>query len=189
MHHVLGDFILSIELNAGLFGKKPTAIDVYAAGLVLKYKGEDKTYSFGEISVISVYDYFVPNPREYSIDLLDKSNKKIASIAIPYARYSEVTALLEAHMHWNLGADFPQNLLELTIPLDTHVRWQRGTLIHEGRGGITKYSTAQISAFVEHKGTYTFTFKDSKDTLMVSPVFSPNCLTMLAVCRGIAALL
>ena len=188
MAHNLGPLIQSSPLSSGLLGKKPTALEVYEEGLVFHYKQGEQVYPLGEISAISVFDYFAPNPRAYTIDIFGKENKKIAGIEIPFLRYSEVVALMETHMRWQLGADFPRNLMELSLPLDDSLRWQQGTLIHEGRKGTTKYSYQQVDKFVEHKGTYSFTFKGSKDTLMVSPTFCPNCLTALVLGQAIAAL-
>ena len=83
MAHNLGALIQSSPLGSGLFGKKPTGLDVYEEGLIFHYKQGEKVYPFGEVSAISVFDYFAPNPRAYIINLFDREKKKIADIEIP----------------------------------------------------------------------------------------------------------
>ena len=185
MKNELGSLIASIALKSGLFGKKPTALDVYTNGIILKFKNEDMEYLFEHISSIKTFNYFAPNPAEYNFDVFNNSGEKISALSIPYAHRAIGTALLEAHMRFQLKNDFPQNLANSEFILDNHLSWQRGRLIHSGRKGTREYLPQQIDRFIVKDGMHFFTLKDNNDTLALLLHDSPNCLTTIEVCRAI----
>ena len=188
MNHDLGTFIKSIPQKPGLFGKKPAALEIYANGIILKFKTEDKTYPFADIARIISFDYAAPNSITYNFDLFHQNGEKIAAISIPYEQQEDGTLLLNAHMHAQLTLDFPNNLMDSEFVLDNHLTWKKGKLIHTWRKGIDEYTPQQIDEFKVNKGAYYFTLKDSKNTLGLFLHDAPNCLTTIEVCHAIAAM-
>ena len=187
MNYELGSLLESVQLKSGLFVKKPTALEIYTNGIVLRFKNnEDKEFLFNQISGIKTFDYFAPNSVEYHFDIFNNDGAKISSISIPYIHSNIGTALLEAHMNFQLGENFPQQLADSDFILDNQLSWQKGKLIHNGRKGIAEYSPQQIDNFIIEKGCHYFTLKSSKDTLMLMLHDSPNCLTAIAVGKAIA---
>ena len=178
--------ITSVPLKSGLFGKKPTAITIYTDGFILSYKTGNTEYLFDKISAIKSYDYFAPNPISYHADIFGTAGEKLVSIEVPYVQREDITVLLTAHRDYQLGADFPADLLRQDFVLDNYLSWQQGKLVHTGRKGTTEYLPGQIDRFTQTNGAWFFTLHGTKETVGLFITDSPNCLTTIAVCHAIA---
>lgn len=183
----LGDLIDSISLKSGLFGKKPTGIEIHENGIVIKYKTEDKKYLFEKISAMKSSDYFYPNPAMYNMDILGSNGEKIVSLAFPYMQRDDMTKLLVAHREALKGSDFPNRLMETSYVLCGGVTWEKGKLYQKRKEGIAEYTPEQIEDFILKDGMYFFTLKNSKkDIITILMHDSPNCLFAIDACYAIA---
>jgi len=182
----LGSLINSISLKAGLFGKKPNGVDVYEKGLVLKYKNEERVLPFSEISAIKSLNYGAPQPPQYDLDIYDKDDKKIISLAIPYAQLSDATLIFKTHEKYVLPTSARELIKTTDFELDPYLSWKNGSLFYKTRKGIQEYSPRDIDQFCIKNGSHYFTLKDSKDTVMLFVSDSFNVLAAIEICRAIA---
>ena len=188
MRNDLGKIVKSVTLQGGLLGKKPKNLVLYEKGIVLHFKKNSCDYLFTEVAAIKTLDIFAPNPTSYSFDLFDVNNEKITSLDISYVQQTDAMLLLELHKRAVLGANFPADLRKRALPIDDTLSWDGTKLVRSGRKGIEEFSVEQIDAFVNRNGSFFFTFKESKETLLVGVLFSPNCLMAIEICRAIASL-
>jgi hypothetical protein len=175
-----------IELTRSLFGNKPIELELYAEGLMIRYKKEERQYLFSQIKRIHSDDYFVPLPSSYAFEVITAEGEKI-TFSIPYVRFEDARALLMVHANYLLPEGFQDNIMQFAYVLDDYLTWEKGTLVYRGRKGTVEYPASAIEDFVEKNGLYYFTMKDSKDTRVMNVLHAPqNCLASIWIGQAIA---
>ena len=174
-----------MELDSGLFGKKPKAVEIYNNGIKILFKNREEIYYYNEITAIKSMSHFYPNTINYHYDIY-QGNKQVAALSIPYVNRDAGTQLLLAHKNALLGKDFPDKLSETTYILDDSLDWEKNKLVYARGKAVGEYSVEEIDDFKEEGGCFFFTLKNSKDTIALYLHDAPNCLMSIDICKAIA---
>ncbi|MDO4711532.1 MAG: hypothetical protein Q4A75_06105 [Peptostreptococcaceae bacterium] len=171
----------------GLFGgDKVTSVALTDGGLELETKKEGKVnIPFASIDKIGVRGYFEPDPVMMFITLLTKDKKY--TFELPNDG-RDTDLLLEHFSNYQLGADFPQNLDQITLDVGSVVpgvsfKISGGKFIRGSKEKPFAYDMKNLESFELNRSFYQYQakFSDDKTKFMVSSEQASNIVSIMKV--------